>query len=148
MEEMLKKLIEMKTNPATSEVRETTDGQGKDGNPNPPRGRKNTEVEILEVEDDMPPLKPLSREEMSQGSKDKASVRWSAVGSLHGIGLKVGEGDLIHRGRSCSYAPGSTELDARGGRMVAVRSRKGVWMWPWWRNVNGLWNSACEETGE
>ncbi|KAH0456698.1 hypothetical protein IEQ34_014605 [Dendrobium chrysotoxum] len=64
---MLKKLMEMKTNPTTSEVRETVDGHGIGGNPNPSRGRKNPEVEILEGEDDMPPLEPLSREEMSQG---------------------------------------------------------------------------------
>ncbi|PKU64411.1 hypothetical protein MA16_Dca025453 [Dendrobium catenatum] len=38
MEEMMKKLLEMKTNPATSEVRETTDGHGMGGNPNPLRG--------------------------------------------------------------------------------------------------------------
>ncbi|KAI0500720.1 hypothetical protein KFK09_018936 [Dendrobium nobile] len=67
MEEMMKKLLEMKTNPAASEVRETTDGHGVGGNPNPVRGRRNPEVEILEGEDDMPPLEPLSREDMSLG---------------------------------------------------------------------------------
>ncbi|KAI0512169.1 hypothetical protein KFK09_012807 [Dendrobium nobile] len=67
MEEMLKKLLEMKTNPATSEVREIADGHGMGGNPNPLRGRRNSEVEILEEENDMPPLEPLSREEMSMG---------------------------------------------------------------------------------
>ncbi|KAI0495378.1 hypothetical protein KFK09_025528 [Dendrobium nobile] len=54
MEEMMKKLLEMKTNPATSEVRETTDGHGMGGNPNPLRGRKNSEVEILEEETTCP----------------------------------------------------------------------------------------------
>ncbi|PKU72724.1 hypothetical protein MA16_Dca007444 [Dendrobium catenatum] len=67
MEEMMKKLLEMKTNPATSEVRETTDGHSMGGNLNPLQGRRNSEVEILEEENDMPPLKPLSREEMSMG---------------------------------------------------------------------------------
>ncbi|KAI0493558.1 hypothetical protein KFK09_023677 [Dendrobium nobile] len=67
MEEMLKKLLEMKTNPATSEVRETADGHDMGGNPNPLRGRRNVEVEILEEENDRPPLEPLSREEMSMG---------------------------------------------------------------------------------
>ncbi|KAI0496573.1 hypothetical protein KFK09_022893 [Dendrobium nobile] len=66
MEEMMKKLLEMKTNPATSEVRETTDDHGMGGNPNPLRGRRNLEVEILEEENDMPHLKLLSREEMSR----------------------------------------------------------------------------------
>ncbi|KAH0467853.1 hypothetical protein IEQ34_002886 [Dendrobium chrysotoxum] len=65
MEEMMKKLLEMKTNSATSEVRETTDGHGVGGNPNPSRERSMSEVEILEGENDMPPLEPLSREEMS-----------------------------------------------------------------------------------
>ncbi|PKU66016.1 hypothetical protein MA16_Dca009091 [Dendrobium catenatum] len=68
MEEMMKKLLEMKTHPDTSEVRETTDGHGVGGNPNPPRGRRNPAVEILEGDDDMPPLEPLSREEMSLGN--------------------------------------------------------------------------------
>ncbi|KAI0510225.1 hypothetical protein KFK09_010826 [Dendrobium nobile] len=68
MEEMMKKLLEMKTHPDTSEVRETTDGHGVGGNPNPVRGRRNPEVEILEGDDDMPPLEPFSREEISMGN--------------------------------------------------------------------------------
>ncbi|KAI0495881.1 hypothetical protein KFK09_022188 [Dendrobium nobile] len=68
MEEMMKKLLEMKTHPDTSEVRETTDGHGVGGNPNPIRGRRNPEVEILEGDDDMPPLEPFSREEISTGN--------------------------------------------------------------------------------
>ncbi|KAH0464550.1 hypothetical protein IEQ34_007336 [Dendrobium chrysotoxum] len=67
MEEMMKKLLEMKTNPATLEVRETTDGHGIGGNLNPSRGRRMPEVEILQGENDMPPLESLSREEMSMG---------------------------------------------------------------------------------
>ncbi|PKU81459.1 hypothetical protein MA16_Dca015864 [Dendrobium catenatum] len=68
MEEMMKKLLEMKTNPTSSEARETTGDRGVGGNPNPLRGRRNPDVEILEGEDDMPPLEPLSREEMSMGN--------------------------------------------------------------------------------
>ncbi|PKU70700.1 hypothetical protein MA16_Dca016898 [Dendrobium catenatum] len=65
MEEMMKKLLEMKTNPTASEARETVGDHGVGGNPNPLRGRRNPAVEVLEGEDDMPPLEPLSREEMS-----------------------------------------------------------------------------------
>ncbi|PKU59142.1 hypothetical protein MA16_Dca028202 [Dendrobium catenatum] len=65
MKEMMKKLLEMKTNPTMSEARETTGDDGVGGNPNPLRGRRNPEVEILEGDDDMPPLEPLFREEMS-----------------------------------------------------------------------------------
>ncbi|KAL0908553.1 hypothetical protein M5K25_023053 [Dendrobium thyrsiflorum] len=58
MEEMLKKLIEVKTALATSEAR---------GNLNRFRGRENPKVEILEGEDGIPPLEPPSREEISIG---------------------------------------------------------------------------------
>ncbi|KAH0459578.1 hypothetical protein IEQ34_012392 [Dendrobium chrysotoxum] len=64
---MLKKLLEVKLNPATSETKETISGHGRCGNPNTLRGRKNSEVRILEGEDGMPHLEPLSREEMSIG---------------------------------------------------------------------------------
>ncbi|KAL0910714.1 hypothetical protein M5K25_018796 [Dendrobium thyrsiflorum] len=73
MEEILKKLLEVKTAPATSEARETIGSQGRRGNPNMFRGRKNPEVEILEGEDDTPPLEPLSREDRSTGFE-----RWVA----------------------------------------------------------------------
>ncbi|PKU65163.1 hypothetical protein MA16_Dca004779 [Dendrobium catenatum] len=65
---MMKKLLEKKTNPTSSEARETTGDHDVGGNPNPLRGRRNPDVEILEGEDDMPPLEPLSREEMSMGN--------------------------------------------------------------------------------
>ncbi|PKU60759.1 hypothetical protein MA16_Dca029139 [Dendrobium catenatum] len=68
MEEMMKKLLEMKTNPTASEARETVGDKGVLGNPNPLRGRRNPAVEILEGENDMPPLEPFSREEMSMGN--------------------------------------------------------------------------------
>ncbi|KAL0915178.1 hypothetical protein M5K25_015578 [Dendrobium thyrsiflorum] len=67
MEEMLKKLLEVKTAPKTSEARGTNDDHGRKGNPNMFRGRENPDVEILEGEDGMPPLEPLSREEISTG---------------------------------------------------------------------------------
>ncbi|KAL0920148.1 hypothetical protein M5K25_009262 [Dendrobium thyrsiflorum] len=54
MEEMLKKLLEVKTAPAISEARETIGGHGRRGNSNMFRGRENPEVEILEGEDGMP----------------------------------------------------------------------------------------------
>ncbi|KAH0459117.1 hypothetical protein IEQ34_011931 [Dendrobium chrysotoxum] len=67
MEEMLKKLLEVKTNPTTSKAREHIGGGGRGGNPNMVRERENPEVEILEGEDGIPPIEPLSREEMSIG---------------------------------------------------------------------------------
>ncbi|KAL0922161.1 hypothetical protein M5K25_006126 [Dendrobium thyrsiflorum] len=67
MEEILKKLLELKTNPTTSEARETIGGHGRGGNPNMSSERENPEIEILEGEDDMPPLEPLSKEERSTG---------------------------------------------------------------------------------
>ncbi|KAL0920102.1 hypothetical protein M5K25_009212 [Dendrobium thyrsiflorum] len=67
VEEMLKKFIEAKPKKATSETRETIGGQGGGGNPNPIRGGENQEVEILEEEDEMTHLEPISREDMSSG---------------------------------------------------------------------------------
>ncbi|KAL0904463.1 hypothetical protein M5K25_026580 [Dendrobium thyrsiflorum] len=62
LEEMMKKMLEDKQRTATSE----NTGNHERGNPNRFRGRENPEVEVLEEEDGMPPLEPLSREEMSQ----------------------------------------------------------------------------------
>ncbi|KAL0914313.1 hypothetical protein M5K25_014649 [Dendrobium thyrsiflorum] len=67
VEDMLKKLLEAKSNPATSEAKETIGGHERGGNPNTFRGWENPKVEILEGEDRIPPLEPLSREEMSIG---------------------------------------------------------------------------------
>ncbi|KAL0910093.1 hypothetical protein M5K25_021031 [Dendrobium thyrsiflorum] len=68
LEDMLKKFLEAKSNPAkTSEAKETTVGHRRGENPNPFRRRKNPNVEILEGEDDMPLLESLSREERSIG---------------------------------------------------------------------------------
>ncbi|KAL0911094.1 hypothetical protein M5K25_019206 [Dendrobium thyrsiflorum] len=67
MKEMLKKLLKVKTALATSEARGTNDDHGRRENPNIFRGRENTDVEVLEGEDGMSPLEPLSREEISIG---------------------------------------------------------------------------------
>ncbi|KAL0913807.1 hypothetical protein M5K25_017296 [Dendrobium thyrsiflorum] len=67
MEDMLKKLLEAKPNTATSEMKEATDGQGRGENLNPFRGGENQEVEILEGENGMPSLEPISRGEMIIG---------------------------------------------------------------------------------
>ncbi|KAL0924099.1 hypothetical protein M5K25_004905 [Dendrobium thyrsiflorum] len=64
LEDLMKKMMEDKQKLATSE---TTGGHGRGENPNPSRGRENSEVEDLEGDDGMPPLEPLSREEMSMG---------------------------------------------------------------------------------
>ncbi|KAL0916141.1 hypothetical protein M5K25_013630 [Dendrobium thyrsiflorum] len=70
LEYLMKKMIEDKQKSVTSE---TTGGHGRGENPNPFRGRENPEVEVLEGEDGMPPLEPLSREEMSMGYDRRGS---------------------------------------------------------------------------
>ncbi|KAL0916282.1 hypothetical protein M5K25_013778 [Dendrobium thyrsiflorum] len=67
VEEMLKKLLEDKSKTIVPDTRVATGDQRSGGNPNMFRGRENQEVEILEGEDAMPPLEPLSREEMGMG---------------------------------------------------------------------------------
>ncbi|KAL0911618.1 hypothetical protein M5K25_019772 [Dendrobium thyrsiflorum] len=62
LEEMTKKMLKDKQKPATSE---TAGGHGRGENPNPFKGRENPKVEVLEGDDGMPPLEPLSREKMS-----------------------------------------------------------------------------------
>ncbi|KAL0903779.1 hypothetical protein M5K25_025828 [Dendrobium thyrsiflorum] len=58
--EELMKMLEDKQKLTTSKSKETTGGHGMGGNPNPFRGRENSKVEVLEVDDVMPPLEPLS----------------------------------------------------------------------------------------
>ncbi|KAL0909117.1 hypothetical protein M5K25_023648 [Dendrobium thyrsiflorum] len=60
----MKKMIKDKQKPSTSE---TIGGHKRGGNPNPFRGRKNPEAEVLKGDDGMSPLKLLSREEMGMG---------------------------------------------------------------------------------
>ncbi|KAL0920118.1 hypothetical protein M5K25_009229 [Dendrobium thyrsiflorum] len=67
LEDLMKKMLEEKQKSATSESKETTGGHERGGNPNPFRVRENSEVEVLEGDDEMPPLESLSREEMSMG---------------------------------------------------------------------------------
>ncbi|KAL0921105.1 hypothetical protein M5K25_008140 [Dendrobium thyrsiflorum] len=64
MEDMLKKLLEVKPNSMTSEAKETTGSHERGGNHKISREGENPEVEILEG-DEMPPLEPLSRKEIS-----------------------------------------------------------------------------------
>ncbi|KAL0923709.1 hypothetical protein M5K25_007776 [Dendrobium thyrsiflorum] len=64
LKDLMKKMLEDKQKPAISE---TTGGYERGGNPNPFKGRKNPEVEVLEGENGMPTLEPLSKEEMSLG---------------------------------------------------------------------------------
>ncbi|KAL0914590.1 hypothetical protein M5K25_014951 [Dendrobium thyrsiflorum] len=64
LEDLMKKMIDDKQKPASSE---TIGGHGRGGHPNPLGGRENPEVEVLEGDDGMPPLEPLSREELSRG---------------------------------------------------------------------------------
>ncbi|KAL0927502.1 hypothetical protein M5K25_001677 [Dendrobium thyrsiflorum] len=64
LEDLMKKMIDDKQKPASSE---TIGGHGRGGNPNPSGGKENPEVEVLEGDDGMPPIEPLSREELSRG---------------------------------------------------------------------------------
>ncbi|KAL0919834.1 hypothetical protein M5K25_011956 [Dendrobium thyrsiflorum] len=90
VEDMLKKLLEAKLNPTTSEAKETTGSHGRSRNPNTFRGRENLEAEILEGEGGIPPLEPLSREEMSMATQERylsPSGNWSpsAFSSLEAV---------------------------------------------------------------
>ncbi|KAL0907799.1 hypothetical protein M5K25_022238 [Dendrobium thyrsiflorum] len=67
LEDLMKKMFEDKQKPTTSESKVTTGSHGRGGNPNPFRGMENPEVEVLEGDDGMPHIEPLSREEMSMG---------------------------------------------------------------------------------
>ncbi|KAL0902927.1 hypothetical protein M5K25_028383 [Dendrobium thyrsiflorum] len=89
MEEMLKKLLKMKTAPATSEARGTNGDYRRRGNPNLFKGRENPDVEVLEGEDGMPPLEPLSREEISTGF-DRRIAEFAGR-----------RDDFYHRGADC-----------------------------------------------
>ncbi|KAL0915583.1 hypothetical protein M5K25_016011 [Dendrobium thyrsiflorum] len=113
MEEMLKKLLEVKTAPATSEARGTNDDHGRRGNPNMFRERENTDVEVLEGEDGMPPLEPLSREEISIGFERRTA---EFTGRRE---------DVFHQG--ADFERGRGESD-EGGRVVQEgKERRRQW---------------------
>ncbi|KAL0916089.1 hypothetical protein M5K25_013571 [Dendrobium thyrsiflorum] len=65
VEEMLKKLLKTKPNTTVPDTKEATSRHGSGGNLNLLKGRKDQAVETLDGEDGMPPLEPISREEMS-----------------------------------------------------------------------------------
>ncbi|PKU79814.1 hypothetical protein MA16_Dca024387 [Dendrobium catenatum] len=77
-------------------AKETTGGHGRDGNPNKSRGREKPEVEILEGEDRMPPLEPLSREELSIGYARRGAefVRRGDDFDLRGADFERRRGDF------------------------------------------------------
>ncbi|KAL0928960.1 hypothetical protein M5K25_000899 [Dendrobium thyrsiflorum] len=100
VEDMMKKLLETKPNPATSEANETTGGHGRGGNPNMLRGRENPKVKILEGEDGIPHIEPLSREEMSMGYGRKGADF-------------VRRGDDVDR-RGADFMRRGDDLDRRG----------------------------------
>ncbi|KAL0922763.1 hypothetical protein M5K25_006779 [Dendrobium thyrsiflorum] len=97
LKDLMKKMIEDKQKTATSK---TTGGHGRGGNPNPFRGRKNSEVKVLEGEDGMPPLEPLSTEEMSMGYDRKGAYF-------------VGRMEEYHR-RGAEFEGGREEIQRRG----------------------------------
>ncbi|KAL0903305.1 hypothetical protein M5K25_027674 [Dendrobium thyrsiflorum] len=120
LEDLMKKMLEDKQKPTTSE---TVGGHGRGGNPNPFRGKENPEVEVLEGEDVMPPLEPLSREEMSLGY-DRRGADF------------VGRGEESHRrgvefeGRIGEYDDGFSKAISQpvngGSNQIKERTSSGV----------------------
>ncbi|KAL0927579.1 hypothetical protein M5K25_001763 [Dendrobium thyrsiflorum] len=121
LEELMKKMIDDKQNPTSSE---TIDGQGKGGNPNPSRGRENLEVEVLEGDDGMPPLEPLSREELSRGY-DRQEVEY--VGRREEFYRRGAGFERIQR-QGADFEGGRTDFHRRGvilKRKVAIAKAQG-----------------------
>ncbi|PKU79369.1 hypothetical protein MA16_Dca000714 [Dendrobium catenatum] len=94
LEEMMKKMLEAKQNPTTSEVREATGDNGRCRNTNPFRGRENMEVEIHEGNDGMPPLELLSREEMSMGYERRGK---GSLAGVKGRKLSIGQQFTVYK---------------------------------------------------
>ncbi|KAL0916363.1 hypothetical protein M5K25_013867 [Dendrobium thyrsiflorum] len=115
LEDLMKKMIDDKQKPASSE---TIGGHGKRGNPNPSRGRENPEVEVLEGDDGMPPLEPLSREELSRGY-DRQEAEY------------VGREEFYRRGagferiqcRGADFEGGMADFHRRGADFERIQRR-------------------------
>ncbi|KAL0909027.1 hypothetical protein M5K25_023549 [Dendrobium thyrsiflorum] len=101
----MKKMIEDKQKLATSEP---TGGHERGGNPNPFRGREISEVEVLEGDDGMPPLEPLSREVMSMGYNRRGADFVGRSEEYHSRGTEF-EGRREEIQRRCADFEGRRE---------------------------------------
>ncbi|KAL0925821.1 hypothetical protein M5K25_004191 [Dendrobium thyrsiflorum] len=123
LEEMLKKLLEVKTAPATSEVRENIGDHGRRGNPNMFWGRENPEVEILEGEDGMPPLEPISREEISIGFERMTTEFTGRMEDFHHRGVDFDRGrEESDEGGMCTI---QIQFSASDDKVLCL-SRQGI----------------------
>ncbi|KAL0916970.1 hypothetical protein M5K25_014526 [Dendrobium thyrsiflorum] len=67
LEDMMKKIFEPHTQPATSEARALAGDQGSGGNPNIGTMKDDREVEILGDRENMSPLEPITRRKIDEG---------------------------------------------------------------------------------
>ncbi|KAL0908532.1 hypothetical protein M5K25_023028 [Dendrobium thyrsiflorum] len=100
LEDLMKKMLEDKQKPITSE---TVGDHGRGGNTNPFSEKENPEVEVLEGEGGMPPLEPLSREEMSLGYDRRGADFVGRREESHRRGVEF-------EGRRGEYDEGLTEI--------------------------------------
>ncbi|KAL0908110.1 hypothetical protein M5K25_022581 [Dendrobium thyrsiflorum] len=116
LEDLMKKMIDDKQKPASSE---TIGGHGRGGDPNPSRGRENPEVEVLEGDDGMPPLEPLSREELSRGY-DRQEAEY--VGRREEF-YRRGAGFERTQRRGADFERGRADFHSRGADFERIQRR-------------------------
>ncbi|KAL0913832.1 hypothetical protein M5K25_017322 [Dendrobium thyrsiflorum] len=116
LEDLMKKMIDDKQKPASSE---TIGGHGRGGDPNPSRGRENPEVEVLEGDDGMPPLEPLSREELSRGY-DRQEAEY--VGRREEFYRRGAGFERIQR-RGADFERGRADFHSRGADFERIQRR-------------------------
>ncbi|KAL0913836.1 hypothetical protein M5K25_017326 [Dendrobium thyrsiflorum] len=116
LEDLMKKMIDDKQKPASSE---TIGGHGRGGDPNPFRGRENPEVEVLEGDDGMPPLEPLSREELSRGY-DRQEAEY--VGRREEFYRRGAGFDRTQR-RGADFERGRADFHSRGADFERIQRR-------------------------
>ncbi|KAL0907244.1 hypothetical protein M5K25_025801 [Dendrobium thyrsiflorum] len=115
LEDLMKKMIDDKQKPASSE---TIGGHGR-GDPNPSRGRENPEVGVLEGDDGMPPLEPLSREELSRGY-DRQEAEY--VGRREEFYRRGAGFERIQR-RGADFERGRADFHSRGADFERIQRR-------------------------
>ncbi|KAH0459727.1 hypothetical protein IEQ34_012541 [Dendrobium chrysotoxum] len=123
MEEMLKKLLEAKIKAVTSEAKETIGGHGRDENPNTFRGRENPEVEILEGEDGMSPLEPLSREERSSDYARRVKKMDALEGEMEQLKVGVEEKYVGVEGRLSAIENRFRNFEEMMKKMLETQSK-------------------------
>ncbi|KAL0915605.1 hypothetical protein M5K25_016034 [Dendrobium thyrsiflorum] len=116
LEDLMKKMIDDKQKPASSK---TIGGHGRGGDPNPSRGRENPEVEVLEGDDGMPPLEPLSREELSRGY-DRQEAEY--VGRREEFYRRGAGFERIQR-RGADFERGRADFHSRGADFERIQRR-------------------------